>query len=157
MSLLDLRRPLVALAATLAVAACTAPPDTELVMPEVDPIVFRDRVYPVLLADCGFTHCHGDARRFFVVFGPSRGRLRPDTDLDAPVTAEELAVSYTRARSMLVARDGIQRAPLLRKPLDVEAGGVGHAGSDPWGHGIYREKGDGRFQTIVNWALASTP
>jgi hypothetical protein len=145
-----------ALALALTTSACTLP-DAEPPVPEADPAAFRDRVYPVILADCGFNRCHGDPDRFFAVFGPARGRLRPDTDIDAPPTAEELAVSFTRARSMLVSRDGIQRAPLLRKPLSTDDGGVGHAGSDPWGQGIYPSKADPRFQVLVGWALASTP
>jgi len=145
-----------AAAALVAAAACTLP-DVEPAPPEADPVAFRDKVYPVILADCGFNGCHGDPARSFAVFGPGRRRLRPETDLDAPVTAEELAVSFTRARSMLASRDGIQRAPLLRKPLAEDAGGVSHGGTDPWGHGIYGSKTDERFQVLVVWALAATP
>ena len=36
---------------------------------------------------------------------------------DRPPTAEELSLSYTRARSMLISPDGPRQAPLLRKPL----------------------------------------
>lgn len=142
--------------ALVAAAACTLP-GADSAIPNADPVAFRDQVYPVILADCGFNTCHGDPIRAFAVFGPGRGRLRPDTDLDAPVTAEELAVSFTRARSMLVARDGIQRAPLLRKPLSVDDGGVFHGGTDPWGQAIYAKKTDPRFQVLVVWALAATP
>lgn len=150
-------RPLViAVASAVALAACTLP-EHDPSVPEADPVMFREQVYPVILADCGFHGCHGDPAHAFAVFGPGRRRLRADTDLDAPVTAEELAVSFTRARSMLVSREGLQRAPLLRKPLAVEAGGVGHEGTDPWGHGVYTRKDDPRFQVLVTWAFASAP
>lgn len=122
-------------------------------VPEADPTVFRDQVYPILLADCGYTGCHGNPDRFFAVFGTARARLDPETDLDAPVTAEELAVSYTRARSMLISPDGVKRAPLLRKPLPLDDGGVGHKGSDPWGKALFTSKDDPRFQILAAWAL----
>ncbi len=122
-------------------------------VPAADPLVFRDQVYPILLSDCGFTGCHGNPDRFFAVFGTARARLDPETDLDAPVTPEELAVSYTRARSMLVSPDGVNRAPLLRKPLALDDGGVGHKGSDPWGQALFPSKDDPRFQVLAAWAL----
>lgn len=144
--------------AALALAAATLAAcdlgETTVDIPEPDPTVFREQVYPILLADCGFNGCHGDRHRFFSVFGPARGRLDPATDLDAPVTPEELAVTFTRARSMLISPDGIQRAPLLRKPLAIEDGGVEHDGTDPWGKGVFSGKDDPRFQTLAAWALA---
>lgn len=142
--------------AVIAAGACTLP-DGDPSVPDADPVAFRDKVYPVLITDCGFNTCHGDPTRSFAVFGPGRGRLRADTDIDAPVTAEELAVSFTRARSMLVSRDGIQHAPLLRKPLAESDGGVFHGGTDAWGQAIYAKKVNPRFQVLVVWALAATP
>ena len=146
------------MAAALAVVAlgCDVPPD-EVVVPEPDPAVFRDDVYPILLRDCAFSGCHGDPERFFAVFGPGRTRLRAETDLDAPVTTEELAVSYARAQSMLLSPGGIQRAPLVRKPLAEAAGGVRHRGTDPWGGAIFPSKQDPRFVVLAQWALAAAP
>lgn len=143
--------------ALLALATACVPGEDQVAIPEPDPIVFRDQVYPILLADCGFNGCHGTAERFFAVFGTARGRLDPATDLDAPATPEELAVSYTRARSMLISPDGVGRAPLLRKPLAIDDGGVGHAGTDPWGQAIFPSKSDPRFMTLAAWALAAAP
>lgn len=138
-----------------AAAAGCAQPDLDVPVPDADPVAFRDRVYPVVLADCGFNGCHGDPARPFAVFGPGRRRLRAETDLDAPPTAEELAVSFTRARSMLVSREGIQRAPLLRKPLAVAAGGVGHGGVDAWGRGVYDTMEHPHYRRIAEWSLAA--
>jgi hypothetical protein len=143
-------------AIALMVAAC-APADDPVAVPEADPIVFRDQVYPILLADCGFNGCHGSTERFFAVFGTARGRLDPATDLDAPPTPEELAVTFTRARSMLISPDGIDHAPLLRKPLAIAAGGARHAGTDPWGKAVFSSQQDPRFQILAAWALAATP
>lgn len=137
-------------------SACGHPTE-DLEVPEAELAAFASEVYPVLLADCGFPACHGDPARFFAVFGPGRTRLPPDLDAYDPPTAEEVALSYTRARSMLVSPDGPRRAPLLRKPLAVSAGGAGHHGDDPWGSAIYRTKRDPRYETLFYWAISEAP
>ena len=124
-------------------------------LPAPDPVTFRERVYPILLAECGFGACHGDADRFFRVVGPGRTRLDPATAPYAPVTAEELALTYSRASSMLVDEDGVLHAPLLRKPLAVAAGGASHAGRDAWGADPFLSAQDPRFVTLRACALTA--
>lgn len=142
------------LVAALATLGCDdeAPRRT---LPDVDPATFRDVVYPILLADCAFPACHGDVRRPFHLFGPGRTRLLPETLAYDPATPEELATSFERARSMLLGPDGVRRAPLLRKPLAVAAGGAGHEGDDPWGASPFATKQDPRFEAIFFWATAA--
>lgn len=141
--------------ACLSLAGCTVP-GGDFSVPETDPAAFELTVYPIVLADCGFPACHGTPDRFFTVLGPGRRRLSPATAPYDPATPEELALSYTRARSMLVAEGGPAQAPLLRKPLAVEAGGAGHGGDDPWGGPIYRTKRDPRYQALFYWATSSS-
>ncbi|MCG5055982.1 MAG: hypothetical protein KA712_23755 [Myxococcales bacterium] len=134
--------------------AC-APPPEEASPPRPDPAAFASTVYPILLADCAFSGCHGNEQRFFRVHGPGRTRLDPATALFDPPTAEELALAYTRAASMLAGESGVRRGPLLRKPLAVEAGGAGHAGDDPWGQSIYLTKRDPRWEALFFWAVTA--
>lgn len=134
-------------------AACTYE-TSELDIPEAEREQFLTEAYPILLADCGFPACHGDPDRFFAVFGPGRTRLDPELDAYDPPTAAEVALSYARARSMLIAPQGPRRAPLLRKPLAVDAGGAGHAGDDPWGQAIYGSKSDPHYETLFFWAIS---
>jgi hypothetical protein len=141
-------------AACLFASACQAP-EGELLVPEADPGVFAAEIFPILLADCGFPACHGDPDRMFAVVGPGRRRLSPESLPYDPATPEELAFSYTRARSMLVAEEGPGQGLLLRKPLAEEAGGAGHAGDDAWGAPIFATKTDPRYETIFFWATAS--
>jgi hypothetical protein len=138
-------------------AGCAQDTDAAFEVPAADPVKFRTEVYPTLLADCGFAACHGTHERFFSVFGPGRTRLDPDTPPYDPATPDELALSYTRARSMLLAPEGVRRSPLLRKPLAVEVGGAGHEGVDVWGANIYTSKQDPRFQALFFWATAEAP
>lgn len=137
--------------AVVVLAGCDAPEST-LEIPLADPQEFEAEVYPILLTDCGFPACHGSADRFFAIYGPGRTRLSPDTLPFDPATADELALSWTRARSMLISPDGVARAPLLRKPLAVDAGGAAHQGDDAWGTPIYADKSDPRWQALFFWA-----
>lgn len=127
-------------------------PEGEVELPEVDAEVFAATVYPTLLADCAFSACHGSHDRFFSVFGPGRTRLDPASEPYDPATPEELALTFTRARSMLMSEEGPARSPLLRKPLAIQAGGAPHKGDDPWGQAIYPSKQDERYKTLFFWA-----
>jgi hypothetical protein len=143
-----------AVLALVALAACE-PEQAPLALPAPDQASFETSAYPVLLADCGFPACHGSHERFLALFGPGRQRLSPDSLAYDPPTPEELALSFTRASSMLVSEEGVRRAPLLRKPLAVEAGGSGHEGDDPWGRAIYTTKQDPRYEALFFWAITA--
>jgi hypothetical protein len=145
------RRAAILVLASLAPAACSYARE-ELTIPDADTRQFVDDAYPILLADCGYPTCHGSSERFFQIYGPGRTRLDPMTDAYAPVTAQELALSFARARSMLIGPKGPRRAPLLRKPLAVAAGGAKHEGDDPWGNAIYATKRDPRWELLFFWA-----
>ncbi len=126
-----------------------------LAVPDPDAAVFRAEVYPVLLARCGFPACHGSDQRFFAIYGPGRTRLDPATAPYAPATTAEVALTFARSRSMLIGPDGPARAPLVRKPLAVAAGGAGHRGDDPWGASVFASSDDPDFQVLVAWADAA--
>jgi hypothetical protein len=137
--------------------ACSVDSSTTIDVPVADPAVFETTVYPILLRDCGFNGCHGTNERFFSVFGPGRARLDPDTGIYDPATPYELALSYTRARSMLVDREGARASLLLRKPIPTSQGGAGHKGDDPWGASVYASTADPSYVAIYNWATKSAP
>ncbi|KIG19402.1 hypothetical protein DB30_02683 [Enhygromyxa salina] len=131
------------------------PSEAELPAPDFDD--FRATIYPLLLRDCGLSRCHGDADRFFAVWGPGRQRLAPEFDepLDPP-TEDEVWLSYQRTRAALThdrAPGGqliskqLLDAPLLRKPLE----GHDHAGQDRWGHNLWTRE-DPRWRMLVVWA-----
>ncbi len=135
---------------SLATACVGAAPEPH--PPPVDQCAFELEVYPVLARDCGFPACHGTMHRAFQVFAPGRTRLDPMTpQLDGP-TDDEIALTYDRARSMLGGAQSVDDAPLLRKPLAIEAGGAGHMGRDELGRDVYRSKEDPDFVTIRDWA-----
>jgi hypothetical protein len=144
------------LLALAGLAACTEPTG-EILIPNADPITFRDTVYPVLVRDCGFVACHGTSERFFSVFGPGHTRLDPDTGIFDPPTQTEIALSYTRTRSMLIGPGGVATSLLLRKPIPIDQGGAGHAGDDPWGEAVYRTTDDEGYSALYRWAMEQAP
>lgn len=135
--------------------ACTTGPATDLVVPDADAAVFKTQVYPILLRDCAFSTCHGNADRFFAVFGPGRARLDPKTGIYDPATPTEMALAYTRARSMLLGPDGPESSLFLRKPIPTDEGGAGHKGDDAWGRSVYASVQDARYTTLFRWATGT--
>jgi hypothetical protein len=135
----------------LPAAGCGGEPPTAE-PPPVDAIAFERDVYPVLLADCGYPACHGDVGRFYRVWGPGRTRLDRRTATYDPPTAAEVAASLDRARSMLAGAARPEDALLVRKPLEVNAGGAAHQGRDALGRDVYGSRDAPGWRTIAAWA-----
>lgn len=136
--------------------ACASGCDSkdQATLPQVSYDAFVEHAYPVLMRDCAFPACHGNSERLFQVYGPGRARL-PDPEkggamptLSGPVTKVELDVSFARARSMLLYRQEIEQAPLLRKPVQ----GGAHFGTDLWGRNVFASKKATGFVVLRKWA-----
>jgi len=135
----------------LLLAGCAfEPPPADPPSPSVEG--FSSEVYPVLLRDCGFPACHGDRGRFFRVFGPGRARLDESTPVTAPVSDDEVMATYERARSMLASAHRAEESLLLRKPLEIDAGGAPHMGVDGHGRDVYASPDAAGYRTIFAWA-----
>lgn len=141
--------------AFLVLAGCGEDVD-ELTLGAPDRVAFETQVYPILLRDCGFHACHGSHERFFQVFGPGHGRLRPETEPAADLTPEENEHNFQRARSMLDPADPTSSL-LLRKPLAAGAGGAGHQGVDRLGRDVYQDRIDPSYLVLQRWALTLQP
>jgi hypothetical protein len=129
---------------SLSVLGCDTEP-TDVPAPSF--AMFRDEVYPLLLRDCGFVHCHGDSDRFFVILGPGRARLDAQIEVFAPPTPDELQLAYQSSRGMLASDRGVLESPLLTKPLE----GRGHGGLDGFGRNVW-QVGDPAWQEVERWA-----
>ena len=139
------------------VAAIGCAEQGTLRQPEVDRVAFEESVYPILLRDCGFPACHGSPDRFFRVFGPGRVRLDAATRLGGPADPAEVDQSFERARSMVEAVEVASRSLLIRKPLEVGAGGAGHEGIDRFGRDVYGSMDSPNLQQLLRWARGEPP
>jgi hypothetical protein len=140
-----------ALSCSLAGSACSSDA-RPLALRIPDRMAFEQQVYPLMLRDCAFSACHGSTKRFFQVLGPGRLRLLPTTRPLDEVTPDEITYSYERASSMIdpVTPDS---SLLLRKPLEVSAGGTGHEGVDALGRDVYQSKTEPGYMTLAKWVL----
>jgi hypothetical protein len=127
----------------------------ELQVASPDLMTFETQVYPVLLRDCGFHHCHSSSERFLQVFGPGRDRMLDTTQPLDPVLPEEVGLAYNRARSMIDTAKP-DASLLLRKPLAVAAGGTGHQGEDVHGRDVYEDEMAPGYLVLQAWVAAST-
>jgi hypothetical protein len=151
------RLALLALGCIALISACSAPTG-KAERAERDFRQFQREVYPVLLRDCGFPACHGDAQRFFRVWGPGRARL-PASDGTLPAafdvpSGDEISTSYSLAQSMIDPVDP-GRSELLRKPLAIDAGGSSHKGADKFGRDVYRTPEDAGYVAIARWVFSA--
>ena len=92
---------------------------------------FKNEVQPILKDDCSFGTCHGGSQSdFYVACG--------DTD-------EQLRHNYVVSRSFV--SEETARSELLLRPLNPNAGGVGHSGGSIWD-----SASDKDFETLQEWA-----
>jgi hypothetical protein len=138
-------------AGSLAALSLFACDDPQLRVPAPDPALFRDSVYPLLLRDCGFAGCHGDARRPLFTPGPGRVRLAADSDIFDEPTAAELELAYDRARALLL-REGDEPPPLLHKP----GAGAAHRGRDAAGRNVFEDDDAPGLLALRAWAASAT-
>jgi len=139
---------------TLGLLGCGG--DTPAPVAQADMATFATEVYPILLRDCGFPACHGDSGRFFQVLGPGRSRLPDPTGMQDPrdeATPDEILLSYQHALAN-IDPDSPGASDLLRKPLEVAAGGAGHRGVDAAGRDVYASKQAPGYAVLAAWAAA---
>lgn len=120
-------------------------------LPALDEPYFRCRVQPILTKSCGALACHGDAKRFFRVFG--RNRLRSEgteEQRNAFMRAEERAFNFNSARAMVDANDP-DASLLLLKPLEQAAGGFYHGATLYGMADVYPNRDDPDHKTLTAW------
>lgn len=142
----------VSYAAMVSLQACTQMPENSGATPKPDGVEFVTEVYPVLLRDCAFSNCHGAPERFLQIYGPGRTRLDDATGQDDPMLLDEMLHSYDRARSMLGSAKNPRSSLLLRKPLELSAGGQTHRGEDSFGRNIFPSQHAAGYVAFALWA-----
>ncbi|MGB0681051.1 MAG: hypothetical protein ACPGUV_15485, partial [Polyangiales bacterium] len=139
------------------VAACTEPQPSGSPPDNLSRTFFDAQVYPVLLRDCSFPACHADPGRFLRIPGPGRTRISDDFGLSEPPAPEELQLAFDRSLSMLASSEDCLDSLFLRKPVEIDAGGASHKGTDASGRDIYANFDDPSFIILRQWACGEVP
>lgn len=141
------------------ISSCLADPNAARTEADLDEAYFRCEVQPVLTRSCGMFACHGNARRFFVLFGRNRLRLgiASEAERGSTLTDLERQRNFEAARAMVVVGHP-EQSPLLMKPLDPAAGGWYHVGGDVPFHGgdPFTTVDDPDYRTLEAWVMGAT-
>jgi hypothetical protein len=147
-----------ALLALCSLVGCIGDPSAARDTPELDEDFFRCNVQPILTRSCSMFACHGNARRFFVVYARNRLRagIADESERNVFLSDAELAHNFEAARAMVNASDPAQ-SPLLSKPLDPSAGGWYHVGGDLPFHGgdPFESAEDPDFLVMQQWVMGA--
>jgi hypothetical protein len=140
---------LLALAAALsACAAVENQPDPGQITGLDEPF-FRCAIEPILLRDCAYTGCHGQASAPLRLYSIGKLRLGPSdtlSDRTAPLTEDERHLNFLGAQAFNFGDVGADDNLLVRKPMPSSAGGFEHLGGSVW-----TGPDDARVRTIRNW------
>jgi len=130
-------RPVYAAAVAIALISCSSREDAG--------DVFRARVIPVLEANCASTSCHGvapDAESRGEHVDWSQFFLR----VDAAGRIADVEQAKTASKRVINTVESPAFSTLLRKPLAVESGGLGHLGGVSFG-----SPDDASYRAILEW------
>jgi len=141
-------------ACVLVLAACNSVTNGPATDPttSVDETVFRCNVQPVLVRQCSYNACHGNAGSPFRVYSPGKLRASPPANIDdaiAVLTDAEQHANFTSAAGFLF-DVSVDDDWLLRKPLPAALGGYEHKGGAIW-----TGTSDPQYVAVHDW-LAGT-
>jgi hypothetical protein len=115
----------------------------------LDEPAFRCKVEPILIRDCGYMACHGQAGSPLRLYSIGKLRLGDSSTLaarTAPLTDAERHLNFLSAQAFAVAGLAPEDNWLVRKPLPAADGGFAHLGGAIWG-GL----DDARVKLIRDW------
>jgi hypothetical protein len=120
----------------------------------LDESIFKCQIEPMLIRDCSYIACHGEATFPLRIYSVGKLRLGVSTDQTSrtlPLTPDEEHANFLSASGF--AWNGV--APfdnlLIRKPLPTAEGGYEHKGG-----AIYAGGDDRRVDHLSQW-LSSAP
>jgi hypothetical protein len=118
-------------------------------MPGLDESVFKCKIEPILIRDCSYVACHGEAGFPLRIYSIGKLRLDPSPDQMSrtkPITVAEEHANFLSASGF--AWNGVAPVDnlLLRKPLPTSEGGYEHKGN-----AIYKGRDDPRALDVYNW------
>jgi hypothetical protein len=140
-----------------AIAACTAvieePAPTAI--PLLDEVKFRCRVEPILIRDCSYLACHGNAQFPLRVYSVGKLRAGDTSTLEArtaPLTDAERHANFLSAGAFAFGGVAPDDNLLLRKPMPSETGGYEHKGG-----ATFVGPDDTRAVELRRWLAGQSP
>jgi len=136
-------------------AGCTTVTNSSATDPStrLDETSFACKVEPVLVRQCSYLACHGNAGSALRVYSP--GKLRAQPPADSNIANEALSPDEHHANFVSAAAFSFDTLPidnwLLRKPLPSAAGGFEHLGG-----AIYTGVNDPQYVAIEAWLAGGT-
>ncbi|MEO8845507.1 MAG: hypothetical protein ABI591_25185 [Kofleriaceae bacterium] len=140
----------------LALAACTTVVNEPAADPTtgLDVTVFRCKAEPVLVTQCSYLACHGNAESALRVYSIGKLRATPPVDSTAaslPLTDAEHHANFLSAAGFSAFAQLPADNWLLRKPLPPNDGGYEHKGG-----AIYSGPTDPQYTAITQWLTGAT-
>jgi hypothetical protein len=111
--------------------------------------VFRCNVEPVLVRECSYNGCHGQADHPLRVYSPGKLRAKAPANIDdavAPLTDAEHHANFLSAAGFTFGGVSPDDNFLVRKPLPSSDGGYEHVGG-----AIFSGVQDARYVAIHDW------
>ena len=139
----------------LAIAGCLAACTTVANEPATDPstkldeTVFRCLVEPVLVRQCSYPACHGNAGTPLRIYSPGKLRITRPKSIDdsiAPLTDAEHHANFASAAGFSFGVIDPLDNLLLRKTTPPAEGGFSHLGGV-----IFPGTGDPQYHAIFDW------
>ncbi len=145
---------LYALAVLIAATGCgdfgVPESQVEVALSVGDVDAFKRDLQPSLGIRCGSLDCHGNSGRALRLYA-ERGR-RMSADLRGKeATKDEIAANVRAFSGIWVVGESVDKHLALRKPLAVEAGGIGHVGPAIWD-----AKDDAGYACLKAWLLGES-
>jgi len=143
------------IACAIAALGCTTVTNEPAPIPALDETVFKTKVERVLVTQCSYLACHGNAGAALRVYAP--GQLRETVpltldDLRAPLTADEEHANFLSAAAFAATAPLPNDNWLLRKPLASAWGGFEHKGG-----AIFKDPNDAGYTTLYCWISGNKP
>jgi hypothetical protein len=115
----------------------------------LDEPAFRCSIEPILIRDCAYLACHGQAGSPLRLYSMGKLRLGDSSTLaarTAPITDGERHLNFLSAQAFAVSGVAPEDTWLVRKPMPSSAGGFAHLGGAIWSG-----RDDARVRLIQDW------
>ena len=120
---------------------------------DLDEAYFRCNVQPILSKNCSMFACHGTPDRYFRLYARNRLRygIADESKRNSFLNASERQLNYNAARAF-IDLNVVDNSLLLKKPLELDAGGYYHGATKLGTSNVFPHIDDSEYKILVKWA-----